>query len=86
MFITAKVDLPVLQVTEHGEGDQKKLVSLPGGTFPVGRHEVERIANPIASNGPRWLVIAGTKIGHAEMVWRRWKDPARGDRMVIIEE
>lgn len=86
MYITAKVDLRVLQVAEQGEGDQKKTVALPGGTFPAGRHEVERIANPITSNGPRWLVIPGTKIGHAELIWKRWQDPVRGDRAVLIEE
>ena len=84
MFITSKVDLPVLQVVEQGEGDKKKAVSLPGGLFPAGRHEVERIFNPVCPSGPRWLVLKGTKIGHAELVWKRWQDPVRGDRAVVI--
>jgi len=86
MFITAKVDLSVLQVVEQGEADQKKAVSLPGGKFPAGRHEVETIPNPVCHGGPCWMVLKGTKIGHAELIWQRWQDPARGDRAVAITE
>jgi len=86
MFITAKVDLLVLQVAEHGEGKDKKSVAVKGGVFPAGRHEVEVIPNPVAQGGPAWLVLKGTKIGHARDIWLKWRNKSRGDRAVLIEE
>ncbi|TSC76466.1 MAG: hypothetical protein G01um101431_599 [Parcubacteria group bacterium Gr01-1014_31] len=86
MFITSKVDLPVLQVVEQGEGDAKKAASLPGGVFPAGCHEVETIPNPVCRGGPCWMVLKGTKIGHAKEIWQRWRDKKRGDKAVLITE
>ena len=39
--------------------------------LPVGRHEVERIPDPLVDSGRFWLVLVGTKIGMSEHMWRQ---------------
>ena len=43
-------------------------------TIPPGRHEVERIPNPLGYPDAPWLVLVGTKIGATEGSWRQWKN------------
>lgn len=40
-------------------------------TIPAGRHEVERIPNPLGSRGS-FIVLKGTLIGGAEEMWLEW--------------
>ncbi len=59
-------------------------------TIPPGRHEIERIPNPLGLGG-FWLVLKGTLIGAAENSWRQWireKGDNEGDRNfdIVIEE
>ncbi len=57
----------------------------PRPTIPIGRHEIERIANPYGHDVP-WLVLKGTQLGMTENSWREWADPEWEDAQVIIQE
>lgn len=60
IFITLSADIEVC----NGEGQLEK------ATIPIGKHEMERIPNPLGYPNP-WLVLKGTKIGQAETTWRK---------------
>ena len=75
MFIVLKRDWEV-----H-DGSQKE----KGGTITAGRHEIERIDNPLGYDAP-WLVLKGTKLGQAEGAWRQWSGPEWEDWEVVIED
>lgn len=59
MFIVLKKDWLVPDTSQQ----EKK------ATIPAGRHEIERIPNPLGYERP-WLVLKGTCIGQAEAMWR----------------
>ncbi|MCX6713088.1 MAG: hypothetical protein NTY66_02690 [Candidatus Vogelbacteria bacterium] len=64
--MTLKRDWPAL---EFLGGDKAKDV-----VIPAGRHEVERITNPLGYLDAPWLVLKGTMIGASEGSWRQWKN------------
>lgn|GEM_PF-3218645 len=41
-------------------------------TIPQGRHEVERVSNPLGYDSV-WIVLKGTAIGATEGSWRQWE-------------
>ncbi len=41
-------------------------------TISIGRHEMERIPNPLGHKDAPWLVLKGTLIGATEGSWRQW--------------
>ena len=70
MFATLKKDREMI----NGDNGEDTVVS-------AGRHEIERINNPLGHNNAPWLVLKGTRIGQAEKAWRQSED---GE--IIIEE
>ena len=41
-------------------------------TIGIGKHEMERIPNPLGYKNAPWLVLKGTLIGATESSWRQW--------------
>ena len=77
MFVTIKKSLSLV--------DSSKLPSKRNVMLTPGRHEVERVTNPLGHTGP-WLVLKGTKIGMAEKAWRCFGEERFWDSQIIIEE
>lgn len=81
MFMTLKREWECLQLVSL---DEDQWETIPA-KIPAGRHEVERIVNPVHVN-VYWLVLKGTRIGGCEGFWRQWSHPKHGDLQVIIEK
>lgn len=53
--------------------------------IPKGRHELERIPNPLGYPGT-WLVLKGTMIGGGENSWKQWQDHTDECQVTIEDE
>lgn len=61
MFMILKRDWPALDASR---------TTLRAATIPTGRHEIERVPNPLGFTAP-WLVLKGTLVGGSEGSWRQ---------------
>ena len=52
--------------------------------IPPGKHEVERIPNPLGVKGAFWLVLAGTRTGAGENFLRGFESHAGEDRIEFV--
>lgn len=59
MFLVLERPLEVLDASSNAKQNGGK------ATLQPGRHEIERISNPLGFTVP-WLVLVGTKIGMTE--------------------
>ena len=55
-------------------------------TIPAGRHEIERVNNPLHKGGDKWLVLKGTLVGKTEGAWRHRGGLMWDDDEVVIEK
>lgn len=78
MFLVLKRTWEAIDASKE-TGEERKT------PIPPGRHEVERIDNPLGHNAP-WLVLKGTLIGAAEGFWRDWNGPNWDEFEVVVEE
>ena len=53
--------------------------------IPAGRHEIEKITNPLGHPNSFWFVLKGTLIGGSQGSWRQWEN-RQDEYGVVIEE